>query len=329
MSKITSILLNKLIINSNQRILIPFYHAVSDSVPIYSKHLYSARSIEDFENDLDVLMKFYKPVSLKKLIELINLKEKDSQNYFHLTFDDGLANFYDIVAPILIKRNIPATVFLNTDFVDNTDLFYRYKASLLLENYINSNEDIKNMYHHFLKLNNALKTNVPEYLLGIEYGNKHILDELAKTLKFDFSEFLNKEQLYLTKNQIHKLIADGFTFGAHSTNHPYYYKLPLKEQIKQTVNSLNWIESELKQDFKAFSFPFTDFGVSIDFFEKLDDENILDVSFGTSGLKRDMAKINLQRISFENFGKNTKLFLIKEYLKYFLKNPLGKNIMKR
>ena len=55
----------------------------------------------------------------------------------------------------------------------------------------------------------------------------------------------------------------------------------------------------------------------------------MDISFGTSGIKKDVIKNNLQRISFENFGKNTKLYLIKEYLKYFLKIPLGKSIMKR
>jgi len=326
--KITSILLNKLIIKSKQRILIPFYHVVSDAVPVFTKHLYLPRNIADFEKDLDVLLKFYRPISLKQLLGFVKSGESINQNYFHLTFDDGLSNFYEIVAPILKKRKIPATVFLNTDFVDNKALFYRYKASLLLENYIYSNTEIKNIYHQFLKQNKFSNIEVSEFLLRIEYENKQILDELAKILNFNFSDFLNSEQPYLSKTQINELVSQDITFGAHSTNHPFYYKLPLEVQIKHTVDSLNWIENELKQDFKAFSFPFADFGVQKTFFKKMASEN-MDISFGTSGIKKDVIKNNLQRISFENFGKNTKLYLIKEYLKYFLKIPLGKSIMKR
>ncbi|UMB61939.1 polysaccharide deacetylase family protein [Lutibacter sp. A80] len=326
--KITSIILNKLIINSKHRILIPFYHAVSDTAPTYIKHLYSPRSISNFENDLDVLMEFYKPISLKKMSELIETQNPIKENYFHLTFDDGLANFYEIVAPILLKRKIPATVFINTDFVDNNDLFYRFKASLLLDNYLNSENDDKLIFHHFFKQNEFSNSDISKCLLEIEYSNMHLLDELANKLNYNFSDFLENEKPYLLKNQITKLIEQGFTFGAHSTNHPLYYKLSQEDQLEQTLNSLNWVDKELNQHIKAFSFPFTDFGVSIDFFNRLDD-SILDVSFGTSGLKRDMVKNNLQRVSFENFGKNTKLFLIKEYLKYFIKIPLGKSVMKR
>ena len=59
------------------------------------------------------------------------------------------------------------------------------------------------------------------------------------------------------------------------------------------------------------------------------EENFLDISFGTSGIKRDNIENNLQRISFEEAGKSAKLFLLKAYVKYFFKTLTGRSIMKR
>jgi len=326
---ITSYLLNFLVASSKQRILIPFYHAVTNTVPSFIGDLYPPRKIEDFEKDLDILLEFYEPISLTELMLIVKSGEKPQKNYFHLTFDDGLANFYDIVAPILLKRNIPATVFLNTNFVDNKELFFRYKASLLLNNYEQSNNTIKDKYHEFIAKNNCESTNVTDFLLAINFQNKEILDDLAIKLNFSFNDFLESNKPYLTKPQINALIAQGFTFGAHSESHPLYSQLPLTSQIDQTTKSVNWLKTEFNLDYKAFSFPFTDFGVSANFYKLMKEENMIDISFGTSGIKRDLVKNNLQRISFEEAGKSAKLFLLKAYIRYFNKIPLGKSIMKR
>ena len=72
MKSITSIILNKLIVKSKQRILIPFYHAVTDDDLNYIGDLYSPRKIADFEKDLDVLLEFYKPISLLRANSYIN-----------------------------------------------------------------------------------------------------------------------------------------------------------------------------------------------------------------------------------------------------------------
>jgi hypothetical protein len=123
--------MNQLISMTGQRILLPFYHVVSDEGKDHFKHLYPARSVDEFNADLDFIMKYFQPVSLIELIDLINSGKKPKKPVFHLTFDDGLSEFYNIIAPILKERGISATVFLNNDFIDNKQMFYRFKASLL------------------------------------------------------------------------------------------------------------------------------------------------------------------------------------------------------
>lgn len=329
MNKLTSKILKLVIRKSNQRLLIPFYHAVTDSKPDFIGELYLPRKIDDFERDLDVLLELYEPISLHKLIAIVKSEEKIKKNYFHLTFDDGLANFYEIVAPILIKRNIPATVFLNTNFVDNKELFYRYKASLLLNFYLKSNEVYKDKFIEFIKLQTHSKKSVESYLMSVSFTDKLKLDDLAIKVGFSFVDFLKKERPYLTKNQIKELIRQGFMFGSHSMNHPYYKEIPLQHQIKETELSIKWIEDNLNLTPKVFAFPFTDSGVSSAYFSQIFTNETIELSFGTAGLKFDKEKFNVQRVDFEIGDKKIVSYLFKEYLKFYLKRLIGKHIVKR
>jgi peptidoglycan/xylan/chitin deacetylase (PgdA/CDA1 family) len=325
-------MLKSLIKKSNQQLILPFYHLVSNKNPNYIKHLYTPKNSNQFKADLDTFLKYYQPISLKELIAINKQEKKISKPSFHLTFDDGLSNFYDIVAPILIEKKIPATVFLNTAFVDNQDLFYRYKVSLLIENYLTTTENQKKKYYNFISEKDLKRKNKVEidgsvisFLLGINFQNMDLLDDLANQLNYSFDDFLKTKKPYLTLKQIKELQKQGFTFGAHSKNHPLYANLNLEQQINQTEESLKWIQNNLNIDYKTFSFPFSDHGVSEKFFNKID----LDLSFGISKFKKDEILTNIHRIDMEKSTINTKQLLIKEYLKYFVNTSLGRNKIKR
>ena len=318
-------ILKKLIAVSNQRVIVPFYHKVSDEKPTFEKSLYPSRKIADFKNDIDVLSNYFNPISMKEFIEISKSKVQLNQNYFHLTFDDGLSNFYKTVAPILKERNIPATVFINSDFVDNKALFFRYKASLLFQVYEKSSVKCKKVFHDFFEGKEAIE----EILFAINYNNKHILDELANAVNYSFEEYLETEKPYLSSIQINELIDTGFTVGAHSKSHALYADISFKEQVNQTKESMDWLVQKFNLDDRFFSFPFTDLDVSKEFFTKLSEEKIIDISFGTSGIKKDNIETNFQRITFEIGNRKAEDYLLKEYMKYFLKIPFKKNKIHR
>jgi peptidoglycan/xylan/chitin deacetylase (PgdA/CDA1 family) len=299
-SKIGASLYNMdvLIKTSRHNIILPFYHAVTDGRPIHIKNLYEPRSIEAFKIDLEFLLENFESISLEKLIEINSGREDVSANYFHLTFDDGLSEFYNIVAPILKAKNIHATVFLNSEFIDNKKLFFRFKASILFE---------------------KLKD---DSILTISYKEEHKLDELAYQNDIDFDNYLKENKPYLTTEQIKDLIAQGFTFGAHSKNHPLYKELSLEEQIRQTKESIEIVVNGFDLPYKVFSFPFTDDGVTISFFDEIAKET--DLTFGCAGLKEDTAKNHLQRIPMET-NKTGKEIIKEEYIYYLMKGVVERN----
>ena len=321
--------LQSLMTITGQNCISPFYHLISDENVVHVKNLYRIKSVKQFNNELDFFLKYYEPVNFYEFIST----EKPKKNRFLLSFDDGLREFYDIVAPVLKQKGIPAICFLNSGFIDNKELFFRYKASILIEQLKTfdlspgKEKELKNWFQS----KGLVYDNRFQSLLSISYQTKTILDELAALLGIDFSDYLQRHKPYLATGQIEELIAQGFHFGAHSVDHPLYSEINEDEQLIQTKQSIDEITSQFKLDYRLFSFPFSDAGVSKNFFEKTFDptNSIADITFGTAGLKKDSCIRNKQRIPVEIDNYTAEEIVYGEYLYYICKAVLGKNTISR
>jgi len=315
-----------------QRLIVPVYHLVSNHPPIHIKHLYQVKSEKQFIDDLDYLLKHYRAIDYATLKTIVDSGKKADKKLFILTFDDGLSEFYDVIAPILLRKGIPAINFLNSDFVGNKDLFFRYKASVLIEAIernatLLKEEPVKAWMHN----NNSGKSKTyKEILLDIRVDQRAWLDVLAGHINVDFKDYLAKNKPYMNQNQISELIQQGFYFGAHSCNHPEYQYLDLDMQLRQTHESMDAIVEAFQLSYRTFAFPFTDFGVKQAFFNQLNKNGQkVDLSFGSAGLKHDTIPFHLQRIPLEMAELSAKEVLGSEYIYFLLKQVLGKNIISR
>ncbi|HYQ58821.1 MAG TPA: polysaccharide deacetylase family protein, partial [Draconibacterium sp.] len=110
---------------SKTPVFLPFYHVVSNKKLPHILN-YPVINEKEFERELDFYLKYFTPVTLEELVN-----SSTAGNCFHISIDDGLKECTEVIAPILYKKGIPATFFVNSGFVDNKNLFHRYKASLL------------------------------------------------------------------------------------------------------------------------------------------------------------------------------------------------------
>ena len=313
--------------------LFPFYHTVSNHPLPHVDQVYRVRSLARFTRDLDFLTRHFKPVGLDELGAFRNGERKPSKPCMFLTFDDGLSGIYDIVAPELLKRGIPAAFFINTNFIDNQDLFFRYKASLILDR-LEHNKYPRAVLENFQRrfhLVRAGKVNVRELVLGVTYPRRAELDEMAKLVDLDFTAFLKVKKPYLTSIQISELAHSGFYIGAHSKDHPLFTDLAMDEQLSQYQESLKLVQREFGLTYGLFSFPFQDNGVSASFFEALSAEGMppLDATFGTAGLKEDPVDFHFQRVPMERENIPASLILKGEQVYYLLKSLFGRHKMNR
>jgi len=295
----------------SERLFLPFYHLVSDESPAHVRHLYPVRTERQFRKDLDFLLKHFQPIDLQTLWEHVFEKKPFDRPVFHLTFDDGLRECHEVVMPILLEKGIPATFFLNPDFIDNQGLMFRYKASLLSVAHLEGVPHFQNP-------------------LAVKYENRHLLDIWAEAIGLDFAAFLADQKPCLSTVQIRAMQAKGFTFGAHSLDHPQYAQIPLDEQIRQTVESLSEVKSRFGVALNTFAFPFTDDGVGLEFFnivqEKLGGPLL---SFGSAGTKRDTVPTHLQRLAMERTALPARNVVSAEFAVSVLRKMLGKQTVKR
>jgi len=318
---------------TGQNAIFPFYHLVSDKDVIHVKHLYKVSSTRKFIQDLDYLTKKYDIIDPWELISDFRHGNHKLKPGFLLSFDDGLSEFYTVIAPILRQKGIPAICFLNSKFIDNKDLFYRYKASIIYDVILSKPiaASLKSMISDTLKEYRVQFDEKYNFLFSIHYLNKGCLDKIAEILEIDLNEYLLRNKPYLSGKQIEELKNQGFLFGSHSIDHPLYSDLPFDQQLMQTKYSMEEIATKYQLNYRLFSFPFTDFGLSGDIFKKIFDENEnpIDLSFGCAGLKKDKWPKNLQRIPFEAGDHSSKEIIYGEYLYYIFKGLIGKNTLKR
>jgi len=269
-------------------IIHPFYHTVSDEYLPHIHPLYTPKNQLEFRRDIDFLSRHFEPMNADTVYSHAKQRTLPLKSAFHLSFDDGLRSVYEIIFPLLYQKGIPATFFINTAFVDNKDLFYRHKAALLIDKMKGKTPSP------------AIKSEMKK-ILTTPYLQREWLDETAKLLEVDFQVFLKQYRPYLTTDELKEIKKKGFTIGAHSIDHPRYMEIDEPEQIRQTVESCQYVKETFQESNAYFSFPFTEEGISDSFFKAVGSQT--DLTFGISGMRiRNQGK-HIGRIDMEKRKK--------------------------
>lgn len=311
--------------------LIVYYHVVSDDEVPHLNNLYTFRDVSQFKDDLGVLQRFFQPLPLQEFLANLGDGTQVRQNTFMLTFDDGLKQCYEVVAPILSSIGIPAIFFLCSAFVDNKELAYDHKKSLL-NGVVRSgglSSTQKKEAAALLKSIGIVEPDLALGLLRVDYQRRHVLDRIAAVLNFDFDGYLRTVKPYLTSEQIIELLKMGHAIGAHSIDHPRYSDLPLGEQIHQTRESVQFVKERFGLKYGAFSFPHSDANVSKEFFREIFESNEINVCFGNQGLLKDEVPRNLQRSSMEKTSLPAQTILGRAYARRCFKGLRGQLVVTR
>lgn len=311
--------LDRLVRLSRQAVIFPFYHTVAEQPLAHISKLYTLRTEGEFERDLDDMLKLFEAISLADYLE--GKKRLHARPYMVLTFGDGLAESHDFIAPLLKKKGVPAAFFLNNHFIDNKELFYRYKASLLLDQIATDAPKLEQLAAYL----DIPENRVEESILLIKQDQVALLDALLKEIDFDVALYLKDTPVYMNTEQVVDLVQWGFEIGGHSPDHADFSRLGPQEIIGQVRSSVEDLQARFQVSTRYFSFPFTSAGISMEVIHRLLDEGIAEVLMGTAGLKRTGIKGFIQRIPMEEFECPARKALKTEYLYYLLKGLLGRN----
>lgn len=284
--------------------LFPYHHIVSDQEVEHIIHLYPYKNTKQFKTDLDFFLKHFEPIHPDDLVKYINHHNKLPSKKFLLSFDDGFREIFEVVAPILKSKGLPAVFFINPAFIDNKKMFYRNKISVLLGRLKQrAGENILlEKVSQVLEIPTGGIKEIKMALLEIRQADQNKLDKLSEVLNINFNEYLQMHKPWMTGFELQELSNQGFTIGAHSWDHPYYQSIALEDQIKQTLDSCNYVKQFSGKNV-LFSFPHSDAGLSQLLFDKiLEPAHGIDLLFGVQNQKAEPANKMIHRFNCERPG---------------------------
>ncbi|PUZ20311.1 Polysaccharide deacetylase [Chitinophaga costaii] len=291
------------------RLLLPYHHLVSNEDVPHIRHLYGYKNVAAFERDLDYLLKHWWPVSVYDLLDAAKSRQPLPRNGFLLTFDDGLREVKNIIAPLLLRKGVPAAFFLNPAYLDNHRLFYKFKISLSIDALM-TRQPSKALRTELASLLAPLSPERPTgaeveglvtTLKRITYRHQSLADEAGRLLELDFADYAARQAPVLRMEEVGKLVQQGFAIGGHSMDHPYYWELTPAQQLQQTLDSVDFLQARFALNYRIFAFPHTDAGVPRSFFDTLLGGPIpaLDLIFGTANQRKDIYPSILHRFNAE------------------------------
>lgn len=293
-----------------------FYHSVSDQRLPYIQHLYPPEPVARFEAALRYIKKHFHPVTDAEVYAHRVEGGPLPKRAFHLSFDDGFAECFTVVLPLLQENSIPCTFFVTSGWVDNQNMFYRNKASLCIEAVQHLPHDAARMV--FTSLNNAVVTklaNVQDFevwIKSLERADEPVIDMTAKMLGIDWKDYLQSQKPYMSREQIKAMHDAGFTIGAHTVSHTKLSLLPPDQVEAEIVDSVRFVQKITEAERIPFSFPYSGTGVDRDFLGAIRQRHpFLGLFYDTMDLRHDepyiINRIWAEKSAYRNAGRDTNL----------------------
>jgi peptidoglycan/xylan/chitin deacetylase (PgdA/CDA1 family) len=244
--------------NKKDSLRIGYYHIISSQSKEY---LFDQKKIPPkvFEEQLSFFNKHFDIISLAEALQMVERKESLNRKLV-LTFDDGFAENYSVVAPILKEKNIPATFFLIGNCIDNKDLMWRNKLLVIKRRAgkrlskivaeVSAIFGLPSMYYYEDILDWSLRA--WPMIKKEEVANYCWNAADLGTIQ----EYMEENKPYLTVEQIRFLINDGFEIGSHSMSHPVFSRLSYDEFEEEILASVRLLQTTFGKAVTSFSYPF-------------------------------------------------------------------------
>lgn len=215
-------------------------------------------SPQDFDRQVRYLRRTYRIISLEELSNSLgNLKALPPKTAV-ITFDDGYRDVYLNAFPVLKNYDIPATVFLTTGNIGTCNLFWWDKVGYVIWKTGLDALDLGELgIYHLKSAGGRLQASriIEKKLKNMpDEKRSEWIEALVRRSGVDIPTKLGKE-LILSWDDVKEMSRNGFSFGAHTVNHPILTRLPLEAARREIIESKMKIEAELDQEVDTFCYP--------------------------------------------------------------------------
>jgi protein-tyrosine-phosphatase/peptidoglycan/xylan/chitin deacetylase (PgdA/CDA1 family) len=206
--------------------------------------------------------KGYNFVSLEDIYKNINEGGPPLEKAVAFTLDDGYLDQAKIAAPIFIRYNCPATIFLITGFVDSGqapwDYFVKYIFYNTKEELINIDLKTEHISYKIDSPENRYKSmaNFRDKCKQLSDSDlEDVLLELSAYAEKDTIDLLKSHAVPLSWDDARELEKSGISFGPHTISHSILSRCS-NERAREEINgSWDMLTQRLKKPCPVFAYP--------------------------------------------------------------------------
>lgn len=197
-------------------------------------------------------------LSLKNKYEFVSedeLTDKSNKKKLFLTFDDGYKDNYDLVFPLLERLNVPFTIFVTTEMIEENLFLWWYALNDLLnsKNKISLTSEIKN----FEKKTKNTQRKILNNLLRKMKPNEQI-DFFKLNFDLDLKEYKSiNSKFSMNFSQIREISNSKYgSIGGHTKSHLRLKNLNYENSLIEIESNKLFIESIVGKKITCFAYPY-------------------------------------------------------------------------
>jgi len=238
-----------------KRLLVLCYHSIiHDELEIDEYRRRDATRRSEFGAQLDIIKKYFKPISASDLIEHLREMKSLPEYPVLITFDDGYRNNLEHALPELMVRNVPAIVHVTTGHIGAERLLWVHELDERVISWPYRQIPVPNSEAEMLLPNCPLeRMRIADRFrsqckrLPLEKRDR-FLDRL-RIVKLALDERIsNSLYAFLTWDEVRELDSHGIAIGAHTIDHPILTSIDNTELRRQLSVSKHTVEAELAKD---------------------------------------------------------------------------------
>ncbi len=239
------------------RLTILMYHRFSEKTEPFKLRQHV------FDRQLNFLRKKYSIISFDAYLQVLHGTQTSlPANPLIITIDDGYQDNYEYAFPVLKKHDVPATIFLTTDFVSCKAWLWANRLEYILKNTTRAYfsfmlgdieqafqvDTFEGWHHAQLVLFNYCRT-LPET------KKKEVLIDLAGHLKVIVPDEATSAFAPLTWEQIREMQNSNIGYGSHTCSHSIMSRLSDNELDYELKVSKEKIENNTNTKVNVLCYP--------------------------------------------------------------------------
>ena len=218
---------------------------------------------QKFKQQLDFIEKNYQVVTANELIRsAANDDCRLPKDACLLTFDDGYRDHFDYVLPELLRRGLQGSFFPPAKCITERTMLDVNKIHYILATCSNSEQLVTELEQ--LSLDNGIaESDLIQYRQDAFFASRFDSSEVAyfkrmlqylleetlvqSILEELFQKYVKRDMvnvaddLYMTKNEIRKLLESGMYVGSHTYSHKWLNRIPRVAQEREIDLSLEFL----------------------------------------------------------------------------------------